>query len=164
MYRRDAIDDASAGLAALLMVGVVAMAIGLLALLVATLAELARIYRARAFQPTPTARLLWLALVGLLGAWLIAGLLAGNPADTPQAAYLAAWSFLVFCLVVEACDLFAARQEKTGTDLNAAGLLDVAPAAHRDNGYRQNGQRDLALEEWVPAGVVLGQDVSHEGR
>lgn len=101
-------DEVAAGAMALVVVVALVILAILLTLIVATVAELARIYARHAFTQTPTARALWLALGGLLLVWLVAGLLTTVGLAAP-AAYLAAWGFLAYVIVAEACDLQASR-------------------------------------------------------
>ncbi len=154
MSRRSFEDDvsgAAAGLAALITLIVMAV---ILAFLVAMATEIVRIYQTRAFQPTRIARILWIALACLLGVWLLAGLLALNPAFAPLSAYLASWGFLAYCIVVEVCDGVAGAQEAPALEPNAAGLLEPAPA-----GLPWRGRRSASLEDLMGEGVVLGEAV-----
>lgn len=148
MSRRSA-ENQAAGLAALIALIIMAVVV---AFLVAMATEIIRIYRARAFQPTRTARLLWAALAGLLGVWLLAGLLALHPQSVPLAAYLASWSFLAYCIMVEVCDGLAGAREAPALQANAAGLLE--PAAGR---FPWGGDRAAGLDDLFQEGVVLGE-------
>ena len=147
----DEVAGAAAGLGMLIMLIVMAV---IVAFLVAMATEIVRIYQTRAFQPTKTARILWIAAACLLGVWLLAGLLALNPLFVPSAAYLASWSFLLYCIVVEACDLIARRDEEQSLQTNAAGLLEATPG-----GFPWNGRKTLPLDDMIREGVILGESV-----
>lgn len=105
---------ATEGTAGVMVVAIVLAAI-LVTILIAIVKEVARIYLARAFQPTKTARILWLALAGLGTAWLVAVVLA-NLGMVSTSVYLASWSFLTFVVVVEGCDLYERRYDQEPVD------------------------------------------------
>src|SRR5712692_7604005 len=88
----------------LVIVGLLAAGAFVIKLVVALATELFRIYKARAFQPTTTARILWGALALLIGLWCLAAVLATNILTMPAAAYIATWSFLGFVVCAEGCD------------------------------------------------------------
>lgn len=110
-YRRDTDwgEAISAQAANWMMVVVLAAVAVAIIIFIATLKEVPRIYAERGFQPTGTARVLWIALATLLGLWLLAAVLALNPATVVLATYVASWSFLAFVMVVEGCDQYARR-------------------------------------------------------
>lgn len=98
----------SATVGIILTVIVVGAAI-LLTLLLILLKELWRIYQTRALnQPhSTTARTLWTALILFLGILLLSVFLGVAAGAGTIAGYLAAWSFLLFVIVVEAADHFS---------------------------------------------------------
>lgn len=145
----DEVAGAAAGLAALITLIVMAV---IVTFLVAMATEIVRIYRTHAFQPTKTARILWVAAACLLGVWLVAGLLATHPQFAPLAAYLASWGFLAYCVVVEVCDGVAGAREAPALQANAAGLLEQAPG-----GFPWDGRGNANLEDLIGEGVVLGE-------
>lgn len=98
-------DVSSATVGVILAIIVVATAI-LLTLLLILLKELWRIYqdRAQGDPDSPTARVLWFALAAFLGALLLGAVLAVLTGAVSIALLLAAWSFLIFVVVVELAD------------------------------------------------------------
>jgi hypothetical protein len=64
-------------------------------------------------------------------------------------AYLAAWSFLAFCLTVEGCDFYERRQPH----VDATGLLTYPTMS-------LNGQQNGAINDMVEEGLVLGESIS----
>lgn len=136
---------------------VIAGVLAIAALLVATLTELVRVYKSRALQDTRSAHHFWIALAALIATWTLAALLATNPHLTAPAAYLVAWSFLVFVIVVEGYDSFLARDEKSNLQASSTGLLEFeAPEANQD------GHVGLPSDEVLQEGVVLGEDITSE--
>ncbi len=132
-------ESAAAGLVGLALVVAIVVAAILITLLVILLKELGRVYLARAFEATRTARILWFALAGLLGAWLVAGLLATSSATLSLALSLAAWSFLAFVLVVEGCDWYAGCDDRQA--LTASSLEDVLGGWPGEPAPLSNGQQ-----------------------
>jgi hypothetical protein len=153
MYRRsitDELGDTAAGIVvAILVAGLVIFGIFMKGMLT----EIFRIYRAWAFQPTTTARILWVALIVLLLIWLMAGLMAFIPYLGVLATYVSSWAFLLYCLVVEACDWYAQRQEQELLGANSAGLLELSPSAAGGHGNQAFDWTDVVRE-----GVVLGEN------
>lgn len=92
---------------------------------IATLKEIPRIFAERGFQPTRTARILWIALAALLGLWLLAAILATNPATVVLATYIASWGFLAFVMVVEGCDLYQRRLDPPQAPPEELSIDDV---------------------------------------
>ena len=82
-----------------------------LTLLYLTVTELWRIYTAHASKGTTTAQNLWRALAGLLGAWVLAVVVAVATANGILGLLLAAWSFLIFVLACEYFDRQAGSVE-----------------------------------------------------
>jgi hypothetical protein len=98
--------DAAAGLltAAVLLTIFIVMAAGKVALV--TLKEIGRVYVENTSKES--ARLLWYALGGLFGLWLISGVVAAAlPAASTACAYTAAWSFLAYVVAIEVVDWLA---------------------------------------------------------
>jgi hypothetical protein len=114
-------------------------------LLIALLTELGRIYGSRAMgQHTASSRVLWIALAAFSALLLASGLLAANASTAVLALYLAAWSFLAFVIVVEACDWYAQRFDEPTAVEEAPG--EIWP--HETETVSSNGHH---LEEPIPA-------------
>ena len=103
MYRRVE-SEVSGAAAGLVMLALIAALVVIGIVLAAMVTELFRIFRARAFQPTGAAKVLWIGLILLLAIWLLAGMSAADPNLGAPASYLAAWAFLAFTLTAEVCD------------------------------------------------------------
>ena len=113
MYRRssDRSEEAIAGLVGLALL-VTAIVIAVIVIVIISLVtELWRIFKTRGFEHTQHSRILWGALAGLLGLWLVAGLLATNPSTASLALVIGCWSFFVFVLVCLCVDWHSRRAE-----------------------------------------------------
>lgn len=88
------------------------------ALAAATLAEIGRIYTEHAGDEQ-TSRPLWYALVGLLGLWLVCGIVAATtPSVVAVCAYTAAWGFFAYVIAIEVADFWARRHDPTPEQLS----------------------------------------------
>ncbi len=106
-------EDAAGNFAAWLVVSGLAIAATIIWVLVS---EIARIYYRRAFAPTATATILWLAAGALSLLWLASGLLLVNHGSSASGAYLAVWSLFVFVIVIEAADYRERQADVQGAE------------------------------------------------
>ncbi len=114
--------DAAAGVVFALVVLVALAAVGIWKIAEATLKEIGRIYVENGSRGR-TARLLWYVLAGLLGIWLLCGVIgAAVPAAAAACANIAAWGFFAYILSLEVIDWHARRGEPKPGDL---GNLDT---------------------------------------
>lgn len=113
MHRRssDRSEEAIAGLVGLsLIVAAIVLAV-IVIVAISLVTELGRIYKTRGFERTQQSRVLWSALAGLLGLWLVAGLLATNPATVSLALAIGCWGFFIFVLVCLCVEWYSRRAE-----------------------------------------------------
>lgn len=98
--------DASSESVGIILAIITTIAAILLTLLIILLKDLWRIYQTHAqLDPnSPTARLLWIALAGFAGIIAVCTALAVFAGAAAFAVPVAAWSFLVFVVVVEVAD------------------------------------------------------------
>jgi hypothetical protein len=97
------------GLLGIMLVGAMLLALAVVSLIVMITTELVRIFRERS-QQYPQ---LWYALAGLLGVWLIAGLISLQPGMQLVGISLGCWAFCLFCIGCEVLDWQARRAEPT---------------------------------------------------
>jgi hypothetical protein len=118
--------------------------------LISIATEIARVYRDRAFDGSPTAHRLWLALAVFLLVLTICGLMLTVEDLAPVGLYTAAWSFLIYIAFVEYCDFSADRGQRLLFAANEAGLLEA-----------EGGDPvPVDLEAYIKEGVILGEDVA----
>jgi hypothetical protein len=103
--------DVAEGIVGMAFVATVILIGVVLTLLYLMLMELWRIFQARAMDGTTTARNLWQALACLIGAWVLAAVVAAATQQGIYALLLAAWSFLLFVLACEYLDRQAGSKE-----------------------------------------------------
>jgi len=100
-------------------VGLAIAALLLLAFILAT--EIVQVYRRRALRSTAGSTVLWIAAAVLVGVETASALLIAAQYTT-IGTYLAAWSFLLFVLVVELVDWherqFDPAESETGVHIN----------------------------------------------
>jgi hypothetical protein len=137
-------DQMIEGLAGLMLWATIIVSAIVMTILIVLLKELGRVYAARAFQPTRTARVLWIALAGLVGLWLLGAVLATNPANAVLGAYIASWAFLAFVLVVEGCDQYEKRFDPPPqAEEDEESIQDVLGEWNFEDVPTVNGQPEL---------------------
>jgi hypothetical protein len=146
MSRRSG-DEAANLMAAAFMIFLAALVVVVL-IIVGTLVELVRIYDERAGAGSPIAQRLRWALAGLGITWglaLVAGL--ANEQLMIPALVVAAWSFLVFVVVVETLDLRESQREQEA--FGDPGDLDTYLAALQSPGAGLAAS-PIVLDQGVP--------------
>jgi len=126
MQRRSLMDelaDETAGL----MVGIIVIG---LAMLLATLVEMVRIYREHGGPDSPIAPRLWKALRMVMGAWAVAAGLMIIPELAELGGVLASWGFGAWVLYVTYLDiqLWAQEEERAEEARDLSAFLHWQPA------------------------------------
>ena len=104
-------DVGAEGLVGMVILAAIIAAAVSITITIVLLRELVSIFQRRAFQPTTSARVLWLSLAILVTLWSLVALLAGNPAQAPMA-ILASWSTLLAVIIWEFIDVHEGRSEQ----------------------------------------------------
>jgi hypothetical protein len=117
----------------------------------AMLADTCRVYQRRAFQPTIIAGLLWLALGGLVGLWLLT-LVAPGTLPLP----LAFGGTPLWFITLKLYDVYDRYQDQHSFSASRTGLLDAFHQTH------PSGGSTLDVEGALREGVIVGEDIPRD--
>ena len=117
------VSGAAAGILAMAVIFALAVVVTIVGIM---LTEIWRVYETRAIrQPnSPSARVLWIALMLFLGVLILAGFLVTTaPLLAAWALPMVTWSFLIYVIVVEFTDYYASHEVRTlaGQEEGVAG-------------------------------------------